>query len=277
MSNQVYVWIAVVFIVLIVISFAVLMLSIFRGEKKEEGDNPPKNDINNKLILIIDIIAIILDLLALFFVPVKELLANCDTAVEACYEEAEALYDRSSCQEAKELYKLIAFTGYKDCREKIVRCDYISSKYYLEQSDYAKAFALLFPYLSAEAGQDGAPIYGEMRGLLENAAQEISAANQANQMLVDSEWMLGAWSDQLGHYIDFDTSAEEIFVRQNLYNQSSGDCRYKMSHGVYSIRKTSREDWETKLVFYPVSLNESYVYDVSDGKMYFLTRRTDPA
>lgn len=226
--------------------------------------------------LSIGVITAILALGAAVIVPALILMwSNSDAVMLSTYEEAESLYNENWCQAAKELYWTIYAKDYRDCREKIALCDYRSANYYITKNEYDKAFELLFPYLSTNPTGSSPETIDNMRRLVETTADGVSNTNQVNLSFVNPAWALGKWSDTSDHYIHFYMGDSEIKCGQNLCSQDWKGSHYRLTNGILSYNVRDNNYWIDEFIFCPTSGNESYVYSITDGKMYFLTRNDE--
>lgn len=283
-SNIIYCYvlflILILFVILCVIAFRLAISwrssrseADARENENSKGGGAPITRRKAMYVLFIDILAMIIDLATLLSVPVKELISNYDVAVMSCYEDAERLYNEYNYQKAKGFYKQISITNFKECREKILWCDYHSSAFYVSKHDYDAALKILLPHLSDISRKDDSEVFDKMRELLEASIKDVEAVNQSNHRLVDEEWMLGKWSDESDNYISFFQNNDgRVSVEQNLHNLLKKENFCYMRNGVYSVWKEGADAPVTIMLFYAISENESHVYDLLSGNIYFLVR-----
>ncbi|MDE6590762.1 MAG: hypothetical protein K2K53_10560, partial [Oscillospiraceae bacterium] len=133
------------------------------------------------------------------------------------------------------------------------------------------------PYLSTNPTASSPEAIDNMRNLIKNAADGVSNANQANLSFVNADWALGKWSDESDHYIHFYVSGSGIRCGQNLCSPNWKGSHYRLTNGILSYNVRDNDFWIDEFIFCPISENESYVYSITDGKMYFLTRNDELA
>ena len=199
--------------------------------------------------------------------------SNANEVISSTYAQAESLYDRSHCQDAKELYWSIYVTDYKDCRDKMAWCDYMSAKYYINNIKYENAFELLLPHLFDNPTATSPEILDDMRDLAASTVQGVIQENQSKGMLTDAEWMIGRWADKDENYIHFRTKEGYFTIGGNIYgNVADQEYYYSFQYGIYKLIVKDTGESAAEIIFFPASEDKVYAYNISTGKMYFLIR-----
>ncbi len=258
-ANRVYFWIIVVLMVFLVVIW------IFAKRKKAHVMNESFATIVTLAIAFIS------------FFPIQKLIESYNNVIQKTYEEAEIYYeDGDNYEKAKELYKLISVSGYKDCKQKIMLCDFEDAKAYADKNEYVFVFYRLFPYLSTNFQSDDTDIVFEMQNFLASIINDVSRENRTNEMLVNEDWMLGEWSDADGNYIRFYVAPYDrnvIRVASNIFSHSRDKkYYYSFSDGIYSLTEENSDEVIPELVFSAETEDTSYVYNLSSGKMYHFSR-----
>lgn len=266
-ANKVYFGILVFLMFLMAVGIVMCVVHFFK-ERKQPSHNK-KMSFTAVMTLIIA---------AISFFPIQELIKSYNNVIQKTYTEAET-YFADDYQKAKELYTLIDVTGFKDCREKIALCDLKSAQAYGNGDEYASAFSVLFPYLSTDSQFNDTDVLNKMHEFLASTIEDVSQINQASEMLIDNDWMLGEWSDEAGSYMRFyvDSFDRKITHAASNILVHHGDKKYEFSfsYGIYSRREENVEDFTTELIFIPLSEDASFAYNLLSGKMYHLSRNTN--